>query len=169
MADKFSENADKSSGNADGFSAKPDKVSERSEAMTQIAIEMREAMIALAGDRAWHETRQRWLERAARAAGISYRTAKALFYAEVSDPKGSVVECVRAAVARRVQEQEDIAKDEFAALHARLQSMEQRLGAIDADGDRPPADGWRAGLRLGGRADRPLDPALGGEGGHEGD
>lgn len=36
----------------------------------------------LAGPRGWHDTRESWLARGARRAGITLRRAKALFYAE---------------------------------------------------------------------------------------
>lgn len=64
----------------------------------QIADEMHDAIVKLAGDREVYDSRERWLQRAARRAGISFRTAKALFYREVPDPRASVIEKIRTAV-----------------------------------------------------------------------
>lgn len=47
---------------------------------------LRELVAAVAGPRQWSDTRESWLNRAARKAGISYRQAKALFYEEIKDP-----------------------------------------------------------------------------------
>lgn len=43
---------------------------------------MQELVAAVAGPRQWGDTRQSWLARAARRAGISYRQAKSLFYGQ---------------------------------------------------------------------------------------
>src|SRR5436190_20419068 len=45
----------------------------------------RDLVAAVAGPRSWSDTRQSWLARAARRAGISYRQTKALFYEEITD------------------------------------------------------------------------------------
>jgi tetrahydromethanopterin S-methyltransferase subunit G len=92
---------------------------------------MRQSIITLAGERAWSETRQRWLERAARRAGISYRAAKGLFYGEPHEPRAGVVESVRRAVERMSFDQEAKAKDEYAALSKRIAELEQRVMAPD--------------------------------------
>jgi hypothetical protein len=47
---------------------------------------VRELVEAVAGPRMVNDTRETWLRRAARLAGTTYRQAKALFYAEVTDP-----------------------------------------------------------------------------------
>lgn len=46
---------------------------------------VRELIAAVAGPRQWSDTRESWLHRAARRAGISFRQAKALFYGEITD------------------------------------------------------------------------------------
>jgi hypothetical protein len=46
---------------------------------------MRELIASVAGERRWSDTRESWLARAARKAGISYRQCKALWYAEIKD------------------------------------------------------------------------------------
>lgn len=47
---------------------------------------MRNLVIAVAGPRLFSDTRQSWLARAARKAGISYRQCKAIWYGEIADP-----------------------------------------------------------------------------------
>lgn len=101
-AEKSSVNAEKLSRNAEN-------------SMSDIVIEMHEKIALLGGDRTWHDNRDSWLSRAAHNAGISYRTAKALFYKERKDPKSSVVERVRDAVARMNREQREVARDEYEA------------------------------------------------------
>lgn len=46
---------------------------------------MRELVAAVAGPREWGETRESWLARSARMAGVTYRQAKAVFYGEITD------------------------------------------------------------------------------------
>jgi hypothetical protein len=49
-------------------------------------LKVRELVEAVAGPRSINDTRESWLRRAARLAGTTYRQAKALFYAEITDP-----------------------------------------------------------------------------------
>lgn len=65
--------------------------------MSNLIEELRDAIIELAGNRALFDSRERWLARAARKAGISTRTAKSLFYREKNDPRASVAAAVFAA------------------------------------------------------------------------
>src|SRR5258706_4890897 len=46
---------------------------------------VRELVAVVAGPRSWSDTRESWLNRAARRAGISFRQTKALFYGEITD------------------------------------------------------------------------------------
>jgi hypothetical protein len=46
---------------------------------------VRELISAVAGPRSWSDTRESWLNRAARRAGISFRQTKALWYGEITD------------------------------------------------------------------------------------
>lgn len=108
--------------------------------VTEIAIEMRKAIISLAGERGWNETRERWLERAATKAGVSYRTAKSIFYSELRDPRTSVVTLVRHAIERKSASQEISARDDLAALEIRMRALEARLNAMDQDGAGAPFD-----------------------------
>ena len=50
------------------------------------AASMRELVASVAGPREWSDTRESWLGRAARRAGITFRQTKALFYGEIADP-----------------------------------------------------------------------------------
>lgn len=50
-------------------------------------IGMRELIAAVAGPRTWSDTRESWLARAARRAGISYRQVKSLWYGEIKDDR----------------------------------------------------------------------------------
>lgn len=49
-------------------------------------IKVRELVTAVAGPQTPTDNRETWLRRAARLAGTTYRQAKALFYAEITDP-----------------------------------------------------------------------------------
>lgn len=64
----------------------------------QLADEMHDAIVRLAGERGWHETREAWLAKAARKAGISFRRAKTFFYREPGAFRAEDVEAVRAAL-----------------------------------------------------------------------
>jgi hypothetical protein len=124
-----------------------DSCSKRGRVVTQIANEMRQSIIALAGVRGWGETRERWIEKASRAAGISYRTAKSIFYEEIADPKSSVVEHIRNAVEKKNKTQESIARNEFAELATRMQRLEECLAAVDPDFHSPALDALRSAAR----------------------
>lgn len=124
--------------------------------VSQVAIEMRNAIVELAGNRAVFDSRSRWLARAASKAGISARMAKALFYCEVADPKSSVVEQIRAARARKQQDDalHNAATETYADLKARIQRLESALRISDADLHSDQID---ALSRVDGGPDRPLD------------
>lgn len=121
-----------------------------------ISIEMHSAISKLAGHRDWRDTRGRWLEKAARAAGISYRQAKSLFYGETKDPKWSVVEKVRAARDRMLAAQEAGARDDRDTILARL----ERLEAIASSGENicsKDVDALRQDISLHGGETGPVD------------
>lgn len=61
---------------------------------------LRELVASVAGPRSWTDTRESWLARAARKAGISYRQCKALFYGEISDPHHRSARLMRDAAER---------------------------------------------------------------------
>ena len=70
---------------------------------------MRELIVAVAGQRQWSDTRESWLARAARKAGVSYRQAKAIYYNEIKDPNHRSVRLMRDA-AELAQQYEIIAR-----------------------------------------------------------
>ena len=102
-------------------------------AMSALAAEMRGAIIELAGNPAVFDTRDRWLEKAARAAGISRRMAKSFFYSERTNPSAEVVESVRAALRNLRTKNEDYldvaneARLEYREMLARIERLETAL------------------------------------------
>jgi hypothetical protein len=66
---------------------------------------MRELVAAVAGPRQWGDTRQSWIGRAARRAGVSYRAAKSLFYGEITDPEHKAARKMKAAAGKHEAEQ----------------------------------------------------------------
>ena len=60
----------------------------------------RDLVAAVAGPRSWSDTRESWLARAARRAGISYRQTKALFYEEITDSNHRSARLLRDAAER---------------------------------------------------------------------
>lgn len=52
----------------------------QSEQKMNISQDAREMVGVIAGPRAWQDTRERWLERAARALGFTYQRTRAIFY-----------------------------------------------------------------------------------------
>jgi nucleotide-binding universal stress UspA family protein len=63
-----------------GYLEKPAGHSEKS-AVTAV-VRARDMLCDLSGPRGWNDTRESWLARGARKAGLSARRARALFYAE---------------------------------------------------------------------------------------
>lgn len=96
MPDKSSGIPDKSAGDA-----------------VTLAVEMHQSIKTLAGPRGDVDTRESMLSRAARRAGITYRQARALYYRETSDPRASVVERVRAAMAKANEKAEAHARGQI--------------------------------------------------------
>lgn len=66
--------------------------------------ELRELVGVVAGQREWSDTRETWLGRAARRAGISYRQCKALWYAEITDPTHRSARLMRDAAAEHYEQ-----------------------------------------------------------------
>lgn len=62
--------------------------------------DVRELVAAVAGPRRWSDTRESWLSRASRRAGVSYRQAKALFYGEITDADHRAARKMREAAGR---------------------------------------------------------------------
>ena len=86
---------------------------------------LRELVASVAGPRQWSDTRESWLARAARRAGISFRQAKALFYGEIRDPNHKSARLMRDAAA------------------AQFESLSDVLEQIDADFHRAQIDAHR--------------------------
>ena len=55
------------------------------EKLSNSVTEVRDSIATVAGPRSWSDTRESWLARAARRAGISYRTTKSLWYGDITD------------------------------------------------------------------------------------
>lgn len=117
---------------------------------------VRELVAAVAGPREWSDTRESWINRAARRAGISFRQAKALFYGEITDPFHKSARLMRDAAER-------------------LEAAAHRMEATDPDFYRPHIEAHRMAardlLRLGGgdvgaavRGDDPDSPGTDPEG-----
>ena len=97
--------------------------------MHALSDEMHDAICRLAGPRDVFDSRERWLERAARRAGISPRRAKAFFYREASAPRVQDVEAVRTAVEKHLPAGAgtDAEITELAGLVSRLEAVADRL------------------------------------------
>ena len=87
---------------------------------------MRELVAVVAGERGWGETRESWLARAARHAGVSYRQTKALFYGEITDPEHRAARRMKAAA-------EKDGKQEAEALAQRFETIARSINAADQD------------------------------------
>ena len=119
--------------------------------VSELALEMRSRLLTLAGPRRWTDTRESMLARAARRAGITYRTAKSLFYCESADPKSSVVERIRAATA---EQEATNARQEYRELCDRIARLEADLRIQDEEFHSPDVDAFGAMAR---GSDRSMD------------
>lgn len=77
---------------------------EMSDRLEKVSGSMRELVAAVAGPKQWSDTRQSWLARAARKAGISYRQCKALWYGEIIDPYHRSARLMRDAAEQRASD-----------------------------------------------------------------
>lgn len=89
-------------------------------------LSVREFVTAVAGPRGWNETRESWLARSARQAGVSYRAAKALFYGEITDPDHKAARRMRDAATKK-------ARQEAANLAAQYQRIAEAMNVTDPD------------------------------------
>lgn len=119
--------------------------------MPNLVEQLRDALIEIAGPASLFDTRQRQIERAAHRCAIPERTAKALFYCEIKDPKHSLAAAIfatRDRYTKAAKENADLNR-EIADLRARLDRLESQIGAQDRAPDRrarlPQA---RPGLRM---------------------
>lgn len=100
-------------------------VSDKSDGKRTMQIVWREEIATIAGNYGPHDTRESWLNRAARRARISFRQAKALWYGECVDPKYSVAMSVRGAAEQ--------ARKEALELVSRFETAARNLHEIDPD------------------------------------
>ncbi len=88
---------------------------------------MRRLVEAVAGPRTWSDTRQSWLNRAARRSGLSYRTIKGIWYGEITDESHAAIRILRRTA-------EDTSPE---ILAQRLEALARGMVAADADFYRP--------------------------------
>lgn len=103
----------------------------------RLADEMHDGIVRLAGERGWHETREAWLARAARKAGITCRRAKTFFYREPGAYRAADVEAVRAALAKQHKPPTRVGgtNDTPSALASRLAAFRYRQARLAAELD----------------------------------
>ena len=112
-------------------SAQPEKAAMR------ISHEMHLAIVEIAGPVHWHENRESWLAKAARSAGVNYRTAKGFFYREYTNPNAVDVERIREARTRLHSHNESLRHA------ATLDSAADALASIDETFHRAEIDRLR--------------------------
>ncbi len=106
----------------------------------------RDLIAAVAGPKDENDTRQSWLARAARRAGISYRTVRAVFYGEISDPDHPCVRLLQLEAQRRIVS----AADRVEALARSMEKADPEFYAADVAALREAALSMRrSGNRLG--------------------
>ena len=72
---------------------------DKSDKMTTIQTDWRQEVTWVCGPRLETDTRESWFARGAKKCGVQWRQLKALFHREVTDPKYSIGERVKAAAA----------------------------------------------------------------------
>jgi hypothetical protein len=87
--------------------------------MSNKASDMRELVYAAAGPRERFENRKRCMDRAARNAGLRYRTVRAVFYGEIKDTDHKAIRALRRAA---IQHSE--AKAHVAVLERQVRVMD---------------------------------------------
>jgi len=105
--------------------------------VTNLVEQLRDAIVEIAGPAGLFDTRQRQIERAAHRCAIPERTAKALFYGEIKDPKHSLAATIFATRDRlkKASNQDAAISREILELRARLDRLERQISAQDD----PPA------------------------------
>lgn len=87
---------------------------------------IQELVAEVAGGRTWTDNRKSWLQKAARRAGLSYRSMRALWYGEITDTS-------RAAKMLRMTADRLTAQQEVGRLAKTFEAIALRLHAKDAD------------------------------------
>jgi hypothetical protein len=106
----------------------------------------REAMIVLAGRPPAYGELPRWLDKIAKATGISFRTARSLWNEEISDPEHLAAKAVRQ------QAQIEEARRDAKVVANFFNSRAQALANVDEDFHRNEIDAFLAAARaIGGR------------------
>lgn len=102
---------------------------------------IRSDFLVIAGPKRGGENQKAWLARAARTIGISCRSARAIFYSEITDPRSSLAERIWAAreglnrqTARlshfvSTRPHDDPLVRELESIHTQLQDVLSRLAA----------------------------------------
>lgn len=91
-----------------------------------------EKIARLAGPRHFHDTRESWLGRAAAISGVNYRTVKALFYGETTDPKQSIRDQIESALQKRTSSNIRAVHDKLSAIKAACSALEAELEALQS-------------------------------------
>lgn len=107
----------------------------------------REAMISLAGRPPMHGELPRWLDRIAKAAGISFRTARSLWNEEIRDEDHLAAQAIK----RQAQIIE--AQRDARVVANFFNSRAQALANVDPDFHRHEIDAFLAAARLVGGGD----------------
>lgn len=89
--------------------------------MSEEASGMRALIGAVAGPRQWSDTRESWLNRAARRSNLTYRTIKAIWYGEISDAGNRSIRLLQHAAKQRAN-----------ALSGRLEEIARGMESTDA-------------------------------------
>ena len=87
---------------------------------------MRELIAAVAGPVMIQDNRKSWLSRAARNSGLTFRTIKALFYGEITDP-------YHPAVTRLKETAIDTGRKEARSLATQFETIAGAMNAADPD------------------------------------
>jgi hypothetical protein len=101
-------------------------------------------LIAAAVPRSEFDNRKSWLSRAARAAGVSYRQARALFYGEINDEDHRTVTRFKRAAERQAKSDAARLADEFASIANGLAHSDPDFYGADIDSLRAACDALRA-------------------------
>lgn len=118
---------------AESQSTKP----ERKEAVTSVSLDWKASIVELAGGRRDSDTKESMIARAARAAGISYRTAKSLYYGETEDPKTSVAQKINETLQRRTEAKgsvlsaEEKEREDFREIREQILQLAIRVAQMD--------------------------------------
>jgi molybdenum-dependent DNA-binding transcriptional regulator ModE len=80
----------------------------------------------LCGPREIHDSRESWLRRGARLAGLSYRQAKSIFYGEIRNPEHRAVRAIRETLEREQTRRNGAHHDTPAELAGRLRILLDR-------------------------------------------